>query len=124
MTARTAGYLCEAAVREDLQRRGEEIIASNYSCREGEIDIIAREGEYIVFVEVKARQNDMFGTPAQAVTVSKQRKLILAARKFLMETGLEAAVRFDVAQVYYRPDGENVKIICIDYIEGAFEEMI
>ena len=124
MNTRQVGRLCEMAVCADLQKRGARVIATNYTCREGEIDIIAREGEYIVFVEVKARQSSRFGTPAQAVTRAKQKKLILAAQKYLLETGIEAAVRFDVAQVFYRPDGDMVRIVCIEYIEGAFEEVL
>ena len=124
MTTRQVGRLCERAVCADLQKRGAQVLATNYTCREGELDIIAREDEYIVFVEVKARQSSSFGTPAQAVTRAKQKKLILAAQKYLMETGIEAAVRFDVAQVFYRPDGDTITAVCVDYIEGAFEEVL
>lgn len=79
MNTRQVGRLCETAVCADLQKRGAQVLATNYTCREGELDIIAREGEYIIFVEVKARQSSRFGTPAQAVTRAKQKKLILAA---------------------------------------------
>lgn len=61
------------AVCADLQKRGAQVLVTNYTCREGELDIIAREGEYIIFVEVKARQSSRFGTPAQAVTRAKQK---------------------------------------------------
>lgn len=122
MTARQAGRLCEQAVCEELRRRGMDILAQNYTCREGEIDIIARDGEYIVFVEVKARQNDRFGTPAEAVTPQKQRKLLLAAQKYLLTQEVETAVRFDVAQVHYTPDGDALNHICIDYLTDAFGE--
>ena len=115
MNTRQVGRLCETAVCADLQKRGAQVLVTNYTCR---------EGEYIIFVEVKARQSSRFGTPAQAVTRAKQKKLILAAQKYLMETGIEAAVRFDVAQVFYRPDGDTITAVCIDYIEGAFEEVL
>ncbi|HIV02775.1 MAG TPA: YraN family protein [Candidatus Aphodoplasma excrementigallinarum] len=122
MNTRQIGRLCEQAVSSDLQKRGAQVLAENYTCREGEIDMIAREGEYIVFVEVKARQNGVFATPAAAVTPAKQRKLILAAKRFLAQQEIEAAVRFDVAEVYFRMDGESVEIMQIIYLENAFEE--
>ena len=122
MTARQAGQLCEQAVCEDLARHGIEILARNFTCREGEIDIIARDGEYTVFVEVKARQSSRFGTPSEAVTPQKRRKLLLAAQKYLLQQETGPAVRFDVAQVYYTPDGEQLLNICIEYLTDAFGE--
>lgn len=122
MNTRQIGRACEQAVSTDLQRRGAQVLAENYTCREGEIDMIAREGEYIVFVEVKARQSSRFAVPAAAVTSVKQRKLILAAKRFLAEWDIEAAVRFDVAEVYFRMDRESVEVMQITYLENAFEE--
>lgn len=122
MNTRQIGRACEQAVSADLQRRGAQVLAENYTCREGEIDMIAREGEYIVFVEVKARQSSRFAVPAAAVTPVKQRKLILAAKRFLAEWDIEAAVRFDVAEVYFRMDRESVEVMQITYLENAFEE--
>ena len=122
MNTRQIGRICEQAVSADLQKRGAQVLAENYTCREGEIDMIARVGEYIVFVEVKARQNGVFAAPAAAVTPAKQRKLILAAKRFLAQQEIEAAVRFDVAEVYFRIDRESVEIMQITYLENAFEE--
>ena len=71
---------------------------------------------------MKARQSSRFAVPAAAVTPVKQRKLILAAKRFLAEWDIEAAVRFDVAEVYFRMDRESVEVMQITYLENAFEE--
>ncbi len=79
MNTRQSGTPMRADGLCGFAKRGAQVLATNYTCREGELDIIAREGEYIIFVEVKARQSSRFGTPAQAVTRAKQ-KTDLAAQ--------------------------------------------
>nr|MDD6336516.1 YraN family protein [bacterium] len=97
--------------------RGMEVLARNYHTREGEIDIIARDGDTLVFIEVKARTGSGFGTGAEAVDGRKQRKLILAALSYLQKIdALEAFVRFDVVQWQYRQGGYQP---C--WIQAAFE---
>src|SRR5690606_20794787 len=91
------------------ESRGYTVVARNWRCREGEIDLVlARPGE-LVFCEVKARSSDRFGTPAEAVTPAKQRRLRALAARFLADhdggaatpagPGGRRAVRFDVAAV-------------------------
>jgi putative endonuclease len=96
---------------------GYDLVARNWRCREGEIDlIVARAGE-LVFCEVKTRSSDRFGVPAESVTPAKQRRLRVLAARFLAEQdggaggGAGGALRFDVAAVM----GGRVEVI-----EAAF----
>lgn len=93
---------------------GYEILARNWRCRQGELDLVARRGGELVFCEVKARSSDRFGEPAEAVTAAKQRRLRALAGRFLAESGTgrrPASIRFDVAAVV----GTRVEVI-----EAAF----
>jgi putative endonuclease len=84
----------------ELQRRGYAILARRYRTRHGEIDIVARDGGTIVFVEVKARVGDEFGGGAAAVTGWKQQRIVRMATDYLARQGLlESACRFDVVSV-------------------------
>ena len=99
-----------------LENQGFEIVTQNYYSRYGEIDIIAKNGVYILFVEVKARNENGLGTPAQAVTKSKQRKIALTASKYLQENPIDLQPRFDVAEVFFSETGA----VKTEYIENAF----
>ncbi|NLM45600.1 MAG: YraN family protein [Firmicutes bacterium] len=104
------GRLGEEKAAQELSKAGYEIIAKNWRCRYGEIDLVAKDGPVIVFVEVKTRMTDSCGTAAEAVDSRKQKKLRLLARHFVYETGLTAsAYRFDVVAVNGRND--TVRII-------------
>jgi putative endonuclease len=84
----------------ELERRGYVILARRYRTRHGEIDIIAREAETTVFVEVKARRSRAFGDGGAAVTGWKQRRIVRMAEDFLARRGLlDAPCRFDVVAV-------------------------
>ncbi|HWQ00377.1 MAG TPA: YraN family protein [Vicinamibacterales bacterium] len=90
----------EAIACAELERRGYVILARRYRTRAGEIDIVAREGGSIVFVEVKARASDRCGPPAEAVTPAKRRRLASMAADYLARHGEpEASCRFDVVAV-------------------------
>lgn len=84
--------------------RGYTVVARNWRCREGELDlVVARDGE-LVFCEVKTRSSDRFGVPAEAVTPSKQRRLRVLAARYLAEAAdppvvRRRGIRFDVASV-------------------------
>ncbi len=83
-----------------LKTSGFKIIEKNYRCRFGEIDIIAKEKDTLVFVEVKTRASDAFGPPISAVDARKQRHMIAASQDYLTRHGLsDCAVRFDVVSV-------------------------
>ena len=117
--ARARGRWGEELVAEDLRRKGWTIAATNFRCRMGELDIVAEDGRYLIFVEVKLRKNDRFGAACQAVTASKRRKLRAAAQYYLMCRPTKLQPRFDVAEVY-APQGIHTDCPSISYIENAF----
>lgn len=79
-----------------LRAMGYLIVARNWRSRQGEIDIVARDGDVLVFVEVKARTGTGFGGPEAAVDHFKQQRIVAAARGFLASTNCELPARFDV----------------------------
>ena len=122
MTNREAGAKCEQKASEYLIEKGMSILERNFYCREGEIDIVACDGEYIVFVEVKARKNTLFGSPCESITYKKQRKLIMAAQRYLQKYDIESALRFDVIEIIYNAYKDDVEVKSINHIISAFEE--
>ena len=95
-----------------LKKQGIKILARNYKNAFGEIDIIAKDGEYTVFCEVKTRTGDAFGNPAEAVDFRKRQKYAKIAAAYLLSKGLtDSACRFDVIEI------ENEKI---NHIIDAF----
>ena len=117
--ARTLGQWGEEQVAEKLRREGWTIIARNFRCRMGEIDIVAENGRFLAFVEVKLRKNDQFASACEAVTPAKQRKLRTTAQFYLMGHPTALQPRFDVAEVY-APQGVRTEKTDIYYIENAF----
>ena len=100
-----------------LAREGYRILERNYRVKGGEIDIIAREGDTLAFVEVKARRSDRFGAPGEAVNFAKQKKICRVAQCYLKAKGVESLnARFDVVSIRYRKTGPEVEII-----RNAFE---
>ncbi len=101
MNKRTVGTANEKKAVLFLQNQGYDILETNYRCRLGEIDIIAREGRYLVFVEVKYRKDICCGLPEEAVDGRKQRKLAGAAGYYLWQKKLSGDVpcRFDVVGI-------------------------
>lgn len=101
MNKREVGERYEALAADYLRRQGYRIVEKNYRCRSGEIDLIARDREYLVFVEVKYRADSACGSPLEAVDLRKQRKLIRAAQFYLLAHGYgtEVNCRFDVVAV-------------------------
>ena len=90
----------EAAAKRYLEKKGYRILAENYTTHTSEIDIIAKDGDVLVFVEVKARESTDFGEPIEAITPYKVRKIALAAQQYLVAKRLMgASVRFDVVEV-------------------------
>ena len=119
MSAQNRGAWGEAQVAAYLRRRGLEIVAANYRCRFGEIDIIARDGKMLCFVEVKLRSGVSHGLPREFVTYSKQEKLRTTAEYYLATHDADAVCRFDVAEVYTDKD-HTLERTRIEYIENAF----
>lgn len=94
----------EAAAEELLRRSGLVVLERRYRCRHGEIDLVARVGELIVFIEVKTRRGPSYGMPAESVTRPKRRRMAWVALDFLTRRGLlDNPSRFDVVEVLAGP---------------------
>ena len=89
------GMAAEQMAADFLAGHGLSIIARNYRCRFGEIDLVAKDGDTLVFVEVRLRRNRAFGGAIGSIDRSKQKKLMLTARHFLSRLRTEPACRFD-----------------------------
>lgn len=94
-----------------LEARGYSLLVKNFRCGRQELDLVMRQADTVVFVEVKARTGLSYGTPAEAVDARKRRNLLLAAQAYLMEHSLsDMPARFDVIEVYL-PHGEIRHIV-------------
>lgn len=115
-----AGAWGEAQAAQYLRRKHYRIIAANYYSRFGEIDLIARTGKYLVFVEVKLRKSARFALAREYVNRSKQDRIRMTASVYLSEhpTGLQP--RFDVIEVY-APQGTDTANPEIYHMEDAFQ---
>jgi putative endonuclease len=106
----------ELIAKKHLQSLGFEILEMNYRFGRGEIDIIAKDGDYLVFCEVKTRYNDEFGDPAFAITQRKQQQIRKIARGYLYEHEIkEQDCRFDVVAIGMKGNDPH-----INYIKNAF----
>lgn len=99
-----------------LQRQRLVLVAQNYRCRFGEIDLIMRDGSVLVFIEVRMRTSEQFGGAAASITPSKQAKLLRTARHYLSEINGEPPCRFD-AVLLSGTAGQ-----AIEWIKNAFWE--
>lgn len=90
------GRRAEERAAEFLRSLGYRILARNYRWQGGEIDLIARDGDWLVFVEVKARSSRAYGLPEEAITPQKRHRLLQTARRYLQQHPTELPVRFDV----------------------------
>ncbi len=113
------GFRGEDLAAEYLRKKGFIITERNYHSRFGEIDIIAENEEYILFVEVKTREAGSMVSPAEAVDPKKQEKIMMTANTYLSRSFSELQPRFDVAQITVVPSGRREEYK-IDYIENAF----
>ena len=101
-----------------LRGQGYRVLETNFRCKAGEIDIIAEDGGTLVFVEVKARTGERFGTPQDAVTAAKRGRIVRAAQWYLAEKKWQdRKCRFDVVSVKYGPAGSRPRV---DIIRDAF----
>lgn len=119
MDTKTLGRWGESAAADFLRKKRYKIIGIGYRTRLGEIDIIAENRNYIVFVEVKLRRSDNFAEAREYVGAEKQRRIIAAAKQWLCQNDTEKQPRFDVIEVY-APEGENTKKPIINWYENAF----
>jgi putative endonuclease len=114
----TLGKSGENYACRELERRGYAIVARRFRTRGGEIDIIARDGETLVFVEVKARRSCRYGTPLDAVTPFKRHRLMRMAAEYVLLKGVSNAFcRFDVVSVLF---GEGLRPR-VEVVKNAFD---
>ncbi len=103
----------EEKIAKYLKRNGYSIIIKNYRCKLGEIDIIAKDGSDLVFIEVKTRSGLSHGSPAEAVNKRKQRQISRAAQCYLAEQQLfDSPARFDVISVLSNNSNHHIDHIC------------
>jgi putative endonuclease len=109
----------EQLAEEKLAASGYAILARNYRCRAGEIDLVARHGETLVFVEVRTRRGEAFGLPEASLTPRKRQHLIAAAESYLQAQALaDAAWRIDFVAVELSSRGDLLRV---DLIENAIQ---
>ncbi|MBE7017396.1 MAG: YraN family protein [Ruminococcaceae bacterium] len=118
MDKKLLGRFGEEQAARYLKKKKYKIIGMNYSCRFGEIDIIAEDKLFTVFVEVKLRKNAAFAQAREFVTAAKQQRVMTAAQLWLSLNPTEKQPRFDVIEVY-APEGNGGEIQ-INHIENAF----
>ena len=118
MTTRSAGNAGEAEAARYLRKQGYTLLASQWRCRFGELDLVARDRKgTICFVEVKLRGTGAIGLPREFVDRRKQERLRAAAAAWLSTHDPDAPARFDVAEVYEETNGRPR----VEYLENAFE---
>lgn len=119
MRTTSSGRKGEQLAASYLKRKGYAIIANNYRRAHGEVDIIAKDGETLVFVEVKSRKNRAFGNPIDAVNPVKQKRLQFMARQYMAERELcHVNVRFDIVEILW---GDTAKqTVKIHHVKNAF----
>lgn len=107
----------EAAAARHLEAAGYRIVERQFRSPRGEVDLIAEKDGLLVFVEVRTRGTSAFGSPAETVSASKQRKVIAAARDYLARRqGPARDVRFDVVSIVDHPQGPR-----LEHLPGAFD---
>lgn len=117
---RRLGAFGERLAAVHLEAKGYRIRARNYRCPEGEIDIVAQDGETLVFVEVRTRRGDALGGPAESITAAKELRLVAVATAYVQALPEPPAdQRIDVVAVQLSPGG---RLLAIDHIEGAVSQ--
>ena len=115
-----SGAWGEALAAKYLAKKRYKVVATNYRCRFGEIDLIVSNRKYLVFVEVKLRKSDAFACAAEFVDRHKQDRLRTTASKYLAEFPTELQPRFDVIEIY-APQGTDTVCPQIHHMEDAFQ---
>jgi putative endonuclease len=111
--SKNKGVASEQLACDYLLARGLQLIERNFSCRYGEIDLVMKDDDTIVFIEVRYRKNRNFGGASASVTPAKQRRIIKTALSYLQQNMSESNMRFDVVGI----EGNQAKI---EWIQAAF----
>lgn len=115
MTTKEMGDFGEQYALQYLRKKGFKIVQTNYRFKRNELDIICKEGDEFVFIEVKARQTAEIGEPWRAVTKTKQRQIIKCAHHYLIENNLDVESRFDIISIVHNSYGTK-----LEHIDRAF----
>lgn len=115
-----SGRWGEAVAADYLRKKHYQILCGNYRCRLGEIDLIAANRKFLVFVEVKTRKDRSFATAAEFVDRRKQQRLIAAAQLYLCQNETQLQPRFDVIEIY-APQGVETRRPEVHHLENAFD---
>jgi putative endonuclease len=115
-----SGAWGETVAAEYLRKKKYKLLAAGYRCRFGEIDLIACDRKYLIFVEVKTRKDGDFALAREFVDAGKQARLRSTAEMFLSQNPTVLQPRFDVIEIY-APQGIQTKDPQINHLEGAFE---
>ena len=121
-TTREQGQYTESLACQYLIDKGLKLLERNFHCRFGEIDLIMQQNNSLVFVEVRYRRSNNFGSGAESVTANKQSKLIKTASAYLQQHAKlgKYPARFDVISITGSIDTDNIQNINFDWIENAF----
>ena len=121
MNRQDTGNLGERIAGNFLRNNGYQVIETNYRCREGEIDIVCRHRETLVFVEVRTKKSYTYGTPEESITPAKMQHLHAAAIHYEQHhTGLPPAWRIDVVAIQLNASGKCCRV---ELIENAIEDV-
>ena len=115
-----AGAWGESIAAEYLKKKRFQLVAMNYRCRFGEVDLIVSDKKYLVFVEVKLRKSNRFANAYEFVDCYKQQRIRTTAEHFLSEYQTKLQPRFDVVEIY-APEGVNTAKPVIRHMEDAFQ---
>jgi putative endonuclease len=116
ISARDQGNIAESMASRYLEEHGLTLLERNYRCRAGELDLIMQDGRYLVFVEVRCRRNERYGTAAETVTKVKQQRLIRAAHHYLQRSRSNSPCRFDIIAIT-----QMDQTITLEWIQNAFQ---
>ena len=122
LSSHRIGAIGEELARHHLEAKGYRVVATNYRCRWGEIDLIARDGREWVFVEVRTRRSGAYGGPEESLTEAKARHLMLAAQDFLAqrdEAGADPDWRIDLVAIRL---GAGRRVLSMQHLTNAVSE--
>lgn len=115
-TARARGAAIEHIAAQWLGRQGLTLITQNHHVKGGELDLVMRDGDILVFIEVKHRTTTRYGHPLEAVTYQKQQRLVRAARLYLARGGDSSPCRFDILAITGKPPNLDFQ-----WVKAAFD---